>query len=54
MRIPSYVPSGPEFLREAIIVIGGAIIAAIVISRIPALKQFIQANTSGSCDCDKP
>jgi len=47
------IPSGPEFLREAIIVIGGAILAALVLSKIPALKAFIQTNTSG-CDCDKP
>lgn len=46
------IPSTPEFFREALIVIGGAVIAAIVLSQIPALKAFIQKNTSG-CDCDK-
>lgn len=45
------IPTTPEFLREALIVIGGAIIAALVLSKLPALKAFIQKNTSG-CDCD--
>lgn len=45
------IPTTPEFFREALIVIGGAVIAAIVLSKIPALKAFIQKNTSG-CDCD--
>lgn len=53
-KLPAFVPTGPEFLREALIVIGGAILAAVVLSKIPALKQFIQANTTGGCDCDKP
>ena len=46
------IPAGPEFLREALIVIGGALIAALVLSKIPALRSFIQSNTSG-CNCDK-
>lgn len=52
MNIKAMIPSGPEFLREALIVMGGAIIAALILSRIPALKAFIQTNTSG-CACDK-
>jgi hypothetical protein len=51
-KLPSFVPSSNEFLREALIVIGGAIIAAVVLSKIPALKAFIQKNVNG-CDCDK-
>ena len=47
------IPTTPEFLREALIVLGGAIIAALVVSKIPALKKLIQGNTGG-CDCDKP
>lgn len=44
------IPSTPEFFREALIVIGGAVIAALVLSKLPELKAFIQKNTSG-CDC---
>lgn len=48
------IPSGPEFLREALIVIGGAVIAAVILSRIPALRAYIQTNVgTGPCDCDK-
>lgn len=45
------IPTTPEFLREALIVIGGAVIAVIVRSKIPALKAFNQKNTGG-CDCE--
>jgi hypothetical protein len=45
------IPTTPEFLREALIVIGRAVIAAIVLSKISALKTFIQKNTGG-CDCE--
>lgn len=38
----SIVPTVPELTREALIVIGGAIIAAAVMSQIPALKNWIK------------
>ena len=47
------IPSAPEFLHEALIVIGGAIIAAVVLSKLPALRQYIQDNTGGGCSCQK-
>lgn len=50
MQLNKIIPSGPEFLREALIVIGGALIAALVISKIPALKSLIQGSTGG-CSC---
>ena len=37
------LPTGPEVLREALIVIGGAIIAAAVIGQLPALREWIKA-----------
>lgn len=46
------IPSAPEFMREALIVIGGAVLAALVLSKIPALRAYIQKNVSG-CECDK-
>lgn len=52
MNTKAIIPTGPEFLREALIVIGGALLAAFVLSKLPELKAFIQTNTSG-CDCDK-
>lgn len=35
------IPTGPEVLREAIIVLGGVVIASLVISRIPWLKELV-------------
>lgn len=37
------IPTLPELTREALIVIGGAIIAAAVMSQVPALKNWIKA-----------
>lgn len=39
---PSFLPSGAELAREALIVIGGALIAALIVSRLPGMKQFIK------------
>lgn len=42
---------GPEsFLREAVILIGGALIAAFVLSKLPAVRDYINRNTKG-CSC---
>lgn len=35
-------PTGPDVIREALIVIGGAIIAAAVIGQVPALRDWIK------------
>jgi hypothetical protein len=37
------VPSGAEIAREAIIVIGGALLAALVVGQFPAFKAWLQA-----------
>lgn len=44
------IPSAPEVVREAVILIGGAILAAIILAQIPALRDYINRNTKG-CDC---
>ena len=41
------LPTGPEFIREALIVIGGAVLAALVLSQFPTLRAFIQKNING-------
>lgn len=38
------IPTAPEVVREALAVIGGAILAALVVSQVPALKQWLQEN----------
>lgn len=45
IKIPAIVkdiiPAPTAILRESIIVLGGVLIAAYVISRFPALKKFV-------------
>lgn len=36
------IPSVPEVAREAVIVVGGAILAAFIVGQFPALKQWIK------------
>ena len=36
-------PTGQAVIREALIVLGGAIIAAAVIGQLPALRDWIKA-----------
>lgn len=47
----SVIPTGREFAREAIIIIGGALLAAFILSRLPELRDYIKANTGRGCDC---
>jgi hypothetical protein len=42
LKTPAFLPGGTELAREALIVIGGAVIAALIVSRLPGLKQFIK------------
>lgn len=47
------IPTTPEFLREAVIVMGGAILAALILSQFPAVRNFIAKNTGqAGCDCE--
>lgn len=39
----SFIPSFPEVAREAIIVVGGAILAAAVVGALPSLRDWIKA-----------
>lgn len=40
------IPKPEAFLKEALIVIGGALLAALILSRFPKVKAFINENTS--------
>ena len=47
------IPSGSEIVRETIIIMAGALLAALILSRMPAVRNFIQANTAfGGCNCE--
>jgi len=45
MDFKKIIPTGPEVLREAVIVLGGVIIAAWVLSKFPKLQQFVASNS---------
>lgn len=51
----SIIPSGNEVLRESLVLIGGAIVAALILSQLPELRAWIASNTRGTgCNCNQP
>lgn len=42
MKIPDIIPSPAAIGREAIIVVGGALLAAMFMSQLPSLKAYIK------------
>ena len=47
------IPTVPEVLREAVIVLAGAALAALLVSQVPALRRWLQSNGPTGCDCSK-
>ena len=48
MKTPSYIPSVPEVAREAIIVLAGALLAAVVVGMLPdQWKQWMKDQWGG-------
>jgi hypothetical protein len=45
MNIKAYIPTAPEIVRESIVAVFGVLLAAFVISRVPALRHFVQQNS---------
>lgn len=45
------VPTAPEVVREAVIVLAGAVLAALIVSQVPSLKRWLQAQSPTGCDC---
>lgn len=43
MKLPAWVPTPPEIGREALIVLGGALLAALIVSQLPPVKRFIKS-----------
>lgn len=47
------IPSWTEIGRETVIIMAGALLAALILSRLPAVRDFIQKNTAfGGCNCE--
>lgn len=48
------IPSPPEIGREAIIVIGGALLAALIIGNIPPVRDWIKRQWGGATSPANP
>jgi hypothetical protein len=47
------LPRPEAFAREALILIGGAILAAFILSKFPKVRAYIDTNTKGTgCNCN--
>jgi hypothetical protein len=43
MSLKTYIPSPENIVKEGLIVMGGAIMAAVIIGQVPALRDWIKA-----------
>lgn len=47
-----HIPKPEAIAREALLVIGGAILASFILTRFPKIKAYINGNTKPSgCSC---
>ena len=42
MKVPAFVPSVSEIAREALIVLAGALVAALIIGQLPSVKLWVK------------
>lgn len=47
-QLQKVIPSWPEVARETIIVLGGALAAAVIIGNLPAVRQWMKDQWAGS------
>lgn len=45
LNLKSIIPTGPQVAREALIVLGGLLVAAFILSRFPKLQKFVTDNS---------
>lgn len=45
VNLKNIIPTGPQVAREALIVLGGVLIAAFILSRFPKLQKFVSDNS---------
>lgn len=45
------MPSGREIAREAVTVLAGAVLAALIVGQLPGLKKWLQDQWKGGCEC---
>lgn len=44
MNLKAYIPTLPQVSREVICTLAGVVLAALIISQFPAIKQFVKDN----------
>jgi hypothetical protein len=44
-EMDKYIPTFPEVVREGIIVLGGVLLAAYVLSKMPKVRAFVENNS---------
>jgi hypothetical protein len=54
MQIEKAIPKAPELIRETLVVIGGAIIAAAIVGSLPALRDWIKTQWGYAPEENKP
>ena len=48
MKISDIIPKPIDIGREALIVVGGAILAALIVSQLPSLQAWIKTQWNGT------
>lgn len=48
MKVAKLIPSIPEVGREAVIVLAGAVLAALVIGQLPGVREWIKKQWAGA------
>lgn len=48
MKKPAFIPKPAEITREAIIVMGGALLAAFIIGNMPSVREWIKTQWGGA------
>jgi len=48
MNLKTYIPGGPDIVREAIIVMAGALLAVLIVKQLPSTwQQMFNINSFG-------
>lgn len=48
MKVRALIPTVPEIGREAVIVLAGALLAALVIGQLPGVREWIARQWAGA------
>jgi hypothetical protein len=51
MKAAAIIPKAPDIMREALIVLGGAMLAALIVGQLPSLRDWMKSQWA---DTPKP